>query len=236
MPLICLSGWKRSGKDSLAAYLINKYNALQLSFAGPLKDMASQEFEVPRHYFDDQDFKEQPLLNLPMTPKDDFAFTLAKFMYKEFRTADGKSIDGFVEDGNEYKAYVQPANTPYFYVDAFHTPRSIAILKGSSNRTVDPNYWIKKAFIKADDEFQRSPNRIVVVTDLRYRSEAAEVERAFPESNLIIRIDRFETSPSNDPSERDMDKYNFKYRLDNRGTLENTYQQLDNILVSKGLG
>lgn len=234
MPLICLSGWKRSGKDALCTYLVNNYNASQLSFAGPLKDMASQEYGVPRNYFDDQDLKEAPLLYFPITPKDEFAFTLARFMYKEFRTLDGGLIDGFMKQDDEYRAFKRIDDGMGYFVSAYHTPRSLAILKGSTNRTVDPNFWIKKAFQKADSVFQEDPNKLLIVTDLRYKSEAAQTLVRFPNA-LIIRIDRFPTSPSNDPSERDMDNFSFKYRLDNTGTLENTYLQLDSILKENGV-
>jgi hypothetical protein len=65
---------------------------------------------------------------------------------------------------------------------------------------------------------------------MRYRSEAEQV-RAYADSvgvkSLLIRINRFETSESRDPSERDMDDYQgFDLVIENKGTLEEFKEKL----------
>lgn len=230
MPLVCISGWKRSGKDTLAGYLIENYAAKQLSFAGPLKDEVAEDYDIPRNSLDDQDKKEQPLLNYPVQPKDAFSAMLADFMIKELRSASGNSAVGWDKTGEDWKGIIhgyEQSETMY------HTPRSLAILRGSTNRFVETNWWVTKAMVSAQNTFDRNSDKILVVTDLRYKSEAAEVLKNHPNA-LIIRVERFETSPSTDPSERDMDDYDFKHRIDNRTSLDYAYDQLEVILRNNG--
>jgi hypothetical protein len=228
--LICLSGWKNSGKDTVANYLIEEHNAVRVAFADPLKDMVAQEFDIPRSYLDDPKFKESPLSEKPVLIKDDFVRNVAKFMFKEFRTAYGEKPDDFtITDGVMYGIVNLPGEGyKYEAKPLFHTPRSLAILKGSTNRVADPNYWTNKAFsiIKKNAD----KGKLVVVTDLRYKSEMVQLKGRFGKEVVFVRINRHKESPSNDPSERDLDGIQFDYNIDNCDTLENTYKQMEFIL------
>ena len=93
--VICFGGFKGSGKDSLANYLIEKHNAVRVALADPLKDTVSDMFGIDRISLDDPKRKESPILTMPVDPKDDFSKMIAKFMFKEFRTADGTQPDDF---------------------------------------------------------------------------------------------------------------------------------------------
>jgi hypothetical protein len=110
----------------------------------------------------------------------------------------------------------------------FHTPRSLAILKGSTNRVADPNYWTNKAFsiIKKNAD----KGKLVVVTDLRYKSEMAQLIERFGKEAVFVRINRFDSSPSQDPSEMDLVGSKFDFYLDNTGTLEETYIQIEQMV------
>lgn len=57
--LIGLHGKPRSGKDTLANYLIKKYSLLRYGPSVPVKNTAAAMFDVPRHYFDDDKMKDQ---------------------------------------------------------------------------------------------------------------------------------------------------------------------------------
>ena len=48
-PLLGLSGFKGSGKDSVADFLVEEHGWLKMSFAEPLKDMVAEAFDLPRH-------------------------------------------------------------------------------------------------------------------------------------------------------------------------------------------
>ena len=89
MKIVALSGWKGSGKDTLANYLVDRYGFKRLAFADPLKDMVSEEYGIPRSHLDDPAFKEKPILSLPISPRDAFSRHIHDFLIGEFRKADG---------------------------------------------------------------------------------------------------------------------------------------------------
>ena len=60
MKVFALSGFKFSGKDTTADYMVEKYGAVKHSFADPLKTMVSTTYGIPRNYLDDTDKKETP--------------------------------------------------------------------------------------------------------------------------------------------------------------------------------
>lgn len=213
--ILCLSGFKGSGKDALANYLISKHNAVRVALADPLKDSVAQEFNIPRHYLDDPKFKESPILSMPVDPKDGFSRTISEFMRGEFRCQYGKrygegSIDSIM----------------------YWTPRSLAILKGSTNRSVQSNYWTNKAFESIENTLKSKS--FVVVTDLRYKSEMTQFKEKFGENVIFVRINRFKESPSQDPSERDLDDAVFDFYIDNTGTLDGAYWQVEEMLAHIG--
>lgn len=223
MKLLALSGWKQSGKDSLADYLIAKHGATRVSFADPLKDMAAREYDVPREAFDRPELKEQPILSMSVEPQDDFSRMLAAFLFKEFRTKGGmihKDLN-LVQPFNMHNGVmIKPLETLYW------TPRALAILKGSSNRAVRSDFWVAQAI-----ELAKSKGGLIVISDLRYKSEMAQMREAFGSDMVTLRVQRYDTSPSTDPSERDLDDGKFDFHVDNRGTLEELYAKMKAILA-----
>lgn len=222
MKVIAISGWKGSGKDTVAAHLIEKHNATRTAFADPLKDLAASEYGFPRSWADDPAYKESPLLNMPVDPQDKFTKMVTDFMILEFRTADGK------------RANEVPMSTQLQKPQLFWTPRALCILKGSTNRAVDTAFWVKRAI----QEIKQKEDMIVgeglhIITDLRYKSELGQLAEAFGDSLVTVRINRFATSPSADPSERDLDDAIFNYALDNTGALEATLVQTEALLKAE---
>lgn len=104
----------------------------------------------------------------------------------------------------------------------FWTPRALCILEGSIKRAVHSNYWVKEAI----REIGSNPTQNFVITDMRYKTEADTINMFYPE-NKVIRIHRFDSSPTTDPSERDMDDYRPYWTLKNTETKEDLYDQVD---------
>ena len=223
MKIIAISGWKRSGKDTLAEYLIKEHNFMRIAFADPLKDMVAQEYDIPREHCDDPAFKEAPILHLPVMPKDAFSLNLSKFMCKEFRSADGRTPMELVTDASGavlgLMSYKQVFGAPDA-TQVYWTPRALCILKGSSNRTVRSDYWVEAA-IKKCKRYAHPSNDLqgFVISDLRYRSELDQLRRAFGKDLVTVRVNRFDTCESQDPSERDLDNAEFDVIMNNKGTL-----------------
>ena len=197
MKIVAISGWKRSGKDTAANYLVEEYGYTRVAFADVLKDMVAQEYNIPRNYCDDPDKKESALEQYPVNPQDAFSRAIAEIMKGEFRNLNGK---------------------PHW------TPRALCILKGSVNRSVTSKYWTQRAIdvIRniALSNFNGDSNvEGIVISDLRYNSEVEQLREAFGDNLITVRVNRFDTCESTDASERDLDNAKFDLVIENRESL-----------------
>jgi hypothetical protein len=203
--IVGLSGWKGSGKDLASDILVEEFRFKKISFAKALKDMVSEQYNIPRNSLDNRNLKEAPLFQYPVNPQDDFSKAIVDLLNKEFRP-----------DGNG---------------NLYWTPRALAILEGSIKRSVNPEYWTNKVLA------QIKPDDLAVITDLRYKSEAHQIRNyatSIGANSCLIRINRFDESQSDDPSERDLDDYeDFDIVIENRGTIEEFKEKILNFVFSK---
>jgi len=212
MVVLLISGWKRSGKDELAK-IAESYSFQRFSFADDLKQKASKEYGVPLEDFYSNEKKEAPILTLPVYARDAFSDMINSFMFREFRTAAGIRPIGYAKRANG--AFTDSQQGQQLY----HTPRSLAILKGSVNRSVDPDFWAKQV----SPLIQKLPHSGIVIPDWRYKNEKTTVEalaRQYGMKTITIRVNRFDTVESNDPSERELDDATFDITIQNRDTLQ----------------
>lgn len=203
--IVSLSAWKRSGKDTAADIMVEEFKFKRVSFANVLKDMVAEQYAIPRESLDNQDLKEQPLFQYPANPQDKFSGMVVEFMKKEMKP-----------DGNG---------------NLYWTPRGLAILEGSVKRSVNAAYWTSRALS------QIKPGELAVITDLRYKSEIDQINKyaqSIGEKSLTIRINRFDESPSSDPSERDMDDFKgFDQVVENKGTVEEYKEKIREIIFNQ---
>lgn len=191
--VVGISGWKGSGKDTLADFLVQEYGFKKLSFARTLKDMVSREYDIPREWMDDPNQKETPLTQYPVIPSDPGTVAIQSRLSAEFR-------------------------------NGFWTPRAILIHEGTAKRAVHSNFWVRQvATVIAG-----TPDLDFVISDLRYKSEADTLKLLLPETHLV-RIKRFDSVDTQDPSERDLDTYRFDTTLTNRGSVEEFYNSAGNM-------
>jgi hypothetical protein len=81
--VIALSGWKGSGKDTVADYLQNEYGYTKLSFAASLKDIVAQMYGIERAWLDDPTRKEAPLYQYPAVITDEFTAEMHRLLKSE---------------------------------------------------------------------------------------------------------------------------------------------------------
>lgn len=193
--VIGISGWRKSGKDTTADFLVREYGYTKLSFAAKLKDMVATTYGVERSLLDSQTHKEMPLYHLPAVTTDDFTVAIHKMLASELKSG-------------------------------YWTPRALCILEGSIKRAVNANYWVKAV---AAEILAAPSNQKFVISDMRYTSEADTLKILLP-TVMTVRIDRFETIETLDPSERDLDNYKFDIELGNRGTVEELYTTLGHVI------
>lgn len=84
--VIALSGWKGSGKDTVAAYLQEAFGYQKLSFAAALKDVVASTYKVSREDLDDPTKKEMPLFSYPVIPTDGFTEVIHSQLSSELRS------------------------------------------------------------------------------------------------------------------------------------------------------
>lgn len=214
--VIALSGWKGSGKDTVASILIGSHGYKRYAFADVLKDMVADEFNIPRNYCDDVSVKESPLSQYEVNPQDAFSRMIASSgLLREFAYADGSkpaasaSLEGAMEKGKLY-----------------WTPRALCILKGSVARSVNSNYWVGRVIRKIyEDGSLRA-----VISDLRYKSEIKALREYYTDDEIkFVRVSRFDKSDSTDPSERDLDDYPFQHIIENRQSIAELKNAVNNL-------
>lgn len=228
MNVVAVSGWKGSGKDLVAEYLVEKYGFQRVAFADPLKDTVATQFNIERKSIDNRFTKEAALLDLPVTPKDAYSANLAGFLVGEFVLADDTKLTPAQINMSKIDGQVNFAFISLTYGQLYWTRRALCILEGSTKRTADPEYWIKQAVIQMK-------NGNYVISDARFTNEVETLGKLLPNSLTSIRIDRFEDSSSNDPSERDLDNFPFPFRINNKITENKTiievYSQVDAVMT-----
>lgn len=224
--VVAISGWAKSGKDTSADYLVsNGYQ--RVAFADILKEMVAEQYNIPLEYCHKQELKERPLEQYPVMPKDAFSLEIAKLLFNEFRTLGGKQAR---------EPYVDPSGAFLGVMDRdaqqlYWTPRALCILEGSIKRSVDSGYWVGRAIQKIDKAISKGHN--VVVSDLRYRSEVAQLRQAFNKTLTTVRINRFDSTPSTDASENDLNNSKFDVTIENRGTLDDLIFKLDMEILNE---
>lgn len=222
--VIALSGWKGSGKDCAAEYLIKKHGFIRVAFADVLKELVAIQYDIPLNYLHDNEFKEAPLLQYPVETKDGFGSVIHNFLVKEFRSAKGEVPLSMAT--SDWKTV---GNLGYDEVPVFWTPRALAILEGSVKRSVNSGYWVQQAINKIN-AYKGSGQDKFVITDMRYLSEVEQLEEEFEHELVTCRINRFDTSPSSDPSERDLDYHRFNHVIENRSSLSSFYRDVDELV------
>lgn len=222
--LVLVSGHKYAGKDTAAKLLVKEYGFTRFAFADKLKDECSRCYNVPRKFFDDDDLKEAPLLGMKVVGFDEYATTVQhKFLYTHFSTMMRQSPP---KDKLHLITRDDEGVLRYKKVELYWTPRALAVHKGSSERTVNPNYWVNHL----DKSLEQ--NEKVVVSDWRYTNEwkrSKELAEARGFTVKTIRIDDGKKATSNDPSETQLDTFeHFDEIFDNKtkDNVENLYCQM----------
>ena len=215
MKIVAISGWKGSGKDSFASVLLTNFGFERIGFADPLKDNVADHFALSRQSLDNQAQKELPLLDMPVNPRDAYTRMVCEFLIKEFRFKDGRQPTGYEYADGQF--YGSSGTRGPDRDKVYWTRRALCILEGSTKRAADPDYWVTRAINTA----RFNEHGLVVISDLRYKNELSALKLALQPGDVLttIRINRFDSSPSSDPSERDLDDAEFDMVVENRGPL-----------------
>lgn len=93
---------------------------------------------------------------------------------------------------------------------------------GSQRRSENENYWVNKVSVGTNAFFAAAPHGVVIITDVRYKNEAAWIKA---NGGFLINVSRYEADgslfvapdrPANHPSEVELDGYNWDYYIRTR--------------------
>lgn len=241
--IIATSGWRYSGKTTFSEFIqksaqSHSINSRVFHFAQYLKDEAMDKYDLTKEQVYTS-LKEQILYERPVECFDKFTSVAIIPILDECKCGETLDIvpnvmvkisDKYWKDESTCRIY-KSLNTDT-YSSLYWTPRAILIYVGSTSRAIDPFIWVKKTFKDIINFFDGKEglfnggfmnNRIAMIGDLRYKNEIKYLkekveqitEKDYQIKLITIRINRFECSSSNDPSERDLDSYEFDTIIDN---------------------
>lgn len=227
MFVLAISGWKRSGKDMIAEYLVENHGFKRVSFADPLKVMAAEEYNIPLDHMYNDEFKEKAIQKYPVESTDPFLKNIHDHMVGEFRTLTNEIPTKLMTSLGKTKGLVYDKHGFDVWAPVHWTPRAIAIFKGSGNRAINKEYWTHR-LIK---EIKESGHDKIVISDLRFKTEIKELLSQFGDDISFIRVNRWSDVSSSDSSERDLDSYEFDEFINNKDvTKEEVFRQVNHFI------
>lgn len=107
------------------------------------------------------------------------------------------------------------------------TVRQLLIELGRAYRSIDKNFWVSKAWQMANKHLLSGGT--VLIDDMRYRSEA---EFLLERGATLVRVERPGVKLIDDPSETELDDWNFEHRINNSNDI-NDYRQIVILLKNR---
>jgi len=197
--IILVSGYMKSGKDTLGRVAVERFNFQRFAFADALKDEVASRFAIDRKLLDSQEGKGLPLDKLTFD----------------------RTNPIFIQLMLDEKAHG--------YLDLQHsstTVRQLLIAYGMSMRRQNSRYWAeevaeqiqqtKASFAIITD--WRYPNELEAISDAFPDSNIQ-----------TMRVERFHKCYNMDPSETMLDEFHFDYVINNNECLERFISKVTSI-------
>lgn len=196
--IIGINGYAQSGKDTIGELIRQTDSSWVIKkWAGKLKTIASILTGLPVHLFEDGDAKNTYLGSEWSTSSNNPLNAITPFQDIEF--VEMMSIRMFLQklgtdairDGLHPNAWVNALMSEY-------KSEKFSGYIGDTRQDIDASKWI--------------------ITDTRFHNEAKAIK---DKGGYVIRVDRPGLGPVNShPSETALDKWDFDYRIENSGTIE----------------
>lgn len=204
--IIAYSGKKGSGKNTFSNLIKEELSGVvklkEYSLAKILKDECSLIYKIDRESFDDRDLKDSALAEFPARMVDDFSRKINNVLWKQFRTFNGKLAKNM-----HGKRFLDSDGVMHINGEAlYHTPRTLCILLGSLQRSINPEFWLEKLTKEISKDMFSGEVECAAITDVRYRNEIYYLIKNF-ETVYSIRMEKQDLDKSNDASETDLDGY-----------------------------
>lgn len=200
--IIGLGHRKRTGKDTVANYLEEKWGARVLSFASPLKELVDLMLLNKDGIMATVVFQQQF-----SAWADKYGMDKTSSVYHTIRNIDGIPLDLFtMEDGK---------------------PRKLLQYIGTDliRNQLGKDFWIEAL----KQQLKRIPSKEwVVVTDVRFPNEKQFIEQV----GIAVKVDRKTELNDTYESELALADANWSYIINNNSTLENLFLQVEDLVSS----
>ena len=109
----------------------------------------------------------------------------------------------------------------------YFTPRDIVKLEANMKRVIDLHFWTDIVINQI-----RLNNTPSVITDWRFMDQIERIKDSLSNYDITtIRINRFDNPNLNDITEIELNDYSFDLVIDNKGSLEELYEKLENLYL-----
>jgi len=203
-----LCGFKGSGKDTAADYLVSKYGYTKISLADPLKRTCQSIFSFPKeHLWGASDLREVP---------DE------RYVFSGLDPVDGTPLHRVAIDARRY--WQRESDGEFF--PQYVTPRlALQTLGTEWGRRLNQNIWVSACL----NYIRETGNPKHAISDVRFVNELTSIQAA---GGVVVRLLRGERT-SNHPSELELEGIplkSFDFVIDNNSTKEHLFACLDEAM------
>ena len=229
--LIGLAGRAGAGKDTIADRLVANHGFVRVAFADKLKSIISDAFDVPLHFFNDRDKKNEIHPNLHQ-----------RYLMDKLGGSDGvcEWFDGVAKDltpgivgGGALAVFIFLNNEVMSPVLPM-TPRQAAQMIGTEGfrECFKKDVWINYAMRKAAGHLESGVP--VVVSDIRFPNEAQAIKRwdfGISAERNVVGIERANIESYAHASESEIDAIvrAAQIRIHNNGTIDDLVLKVDSL-------
>ncbi len=203
-----LCGFKGSGKDTAADYLVSKYGYAKVSLADPIKRVCHEIFAFPKdHLWGPSELRERPDERYPFSGLD---------------PVDGMPLDKVALDTSRF--WQRGSDGEFF--PQFISPRlALQSLGTEWGRRICPNIWVAACL----NYIRQTGDDRHAIPDVRFVNELTSIQGA---GGVVIRLLRGERT-STHPSELELEGIpleSFDFVIDNNSSKEHLFLCLDQVM------
>lgn len=212
--IIGITGLPKSGKTFLGSILKNKLKNYHVtSFAEILKEVTAVLMNVSPTLFEDREFKNS------LSSSEWWFFTT-----KDNITSEGYIINKYLK--YPYHSYKGEMEIKEHFILYKPTNREVLQIIADSLKTIDSNLFINLLF-------SRNKNKNLIITDVRYNNEAAEIKKRG--GKIIKIISSFQEKPSNHSSDKGIDCVYIDKVIKNTGIKKDLKKEIRKFIKTNNL-
>lgn len=225
MRVIAINGRKRSGKDTLANYLIDNYdNVSKVQFARTLKELFLKSFNKNHAqmsltyddidgatYFDREELIENEVLN-PEEVFMDFIYDLHEIVSGEIEF---DKLDAILMASKLIKEN-----------EKFSVRMYLEFLGTEVAKVSDEDIWAKMTVLETINK----DADMVVIPDMRFYSEYKELVENIYFDVITIKVERASDESISHSSDEGLPNHLMDYVIKNDGSVIDLYEKIENIL------